>query len=314
MRRLAALCVLCLFCPAAPLAALVLEFPAPAQQTAERLSAFDSHRIAISPYREGSIDRIVAEGFLQQRAWRVGQGRLTTLELLAPIRAQIEADGFDVLFECADRGCGGFDFRFEADVLPQPEMYVDIGDFRYLAARRSGPNPEYLSVVVSRSAAAGFVQLTRIGPPDESVVLELDGTGAEELEGFEPAEIGSEISARLLEEGHSTLAGLRFETGSAELSGGPYEALDQLAEFLREDPARRVVLVGHTDAEGALEGNIALSRRRAEAVAERMVSGYGIAPGRITAEGVGYLAPVASNRSEDGRRANRRVEAVLVDG
>jgi OOP family OmpA-OmpF porin len=74
----------------------------------------------------------------------------------------------------------------------------------------------------------------------------------------------------------------------------------------------RVALVGHTDATGSLDANIALSRKRAASVKDRLVRAYGIAVSRLDAEGMGYLAPIASNLTQAGRDANRRVEAVLL--
>ena len=70
-------------------------------------------------------------------------------------------------------------------------------------------------------------------------------------------------------------------------------------------------MVGHTDSVGGFDGNLALSRRRAEAVAAALVKDYGVAAGRLVGNGVASLAPVASNASEEGRAKNRRVELVL---
>ena len=72
------------------------------------------------------------------------------------------------------------------------------------------------------------------------------------------------------------------------------------------------MLVGHTDTVGSLDANIALSRRRAEAVRARLVEAHGVDGARIDARGVGYLAPAVANDSDEGREANRRVEAVLL--
>ena len=67
-------------------------------------------------------------------------------------------------------------------------------------------------------------------------------------------------------------------------------------------------MVGHTDNQDGLDSNIALSKRRAEAVNAALVSQHGIAAGRLSAYGVGDLAPVASNTEEAGRDKNQRVE------
>ncbi|NBC95095.1 MAG: OmpA family protein, partial [Deinococcus-Thermus bacterium] len=118
------------------------------------------------------------------------------------------------------------------------------------------------------------------------------------------------LTAGLEADGHAVLWDLDFRTGETALGPGPFGSLDALAAYLRARPEVRVVLVGHTDAEGALAANVDLSRRRARAARDRLVADHGIAPGRLSAEGVGYLAPIASNASPEGRERNRRVEVV----
>src|SRR5690606_60465 len=120
-------------------------------------------------------------------------------------------------------------------------------------------------------------------------------------------EPGSLLSG-LTETGRAPLDDLLFQTGSSALEDGDFPSLAALAAFLAENPAQAVTLVGHTDAAGGLAGNIALSRRRAEAVRTTLVRDHGVKAAQLMAEGVGYLAPRASNTTDDGRRANRRVE------
>ena len=69
-------------------------------------------------------------------------------------------------------------------------------------------------------------------------------------------------------------------------------------------------MVGHTDNQGGLDSNIALSKRRAEAVTAALLSQHGIAAGRLSAYGVGDLALATSNTDEAGHAKNRRVELV----
>ena len=87
-----------------------------------------------------------------------------------------------------------------------------------------------------------------------------------------------------------------------------------ISAFLQENPTIRIAVVGHTDSVGALNANIALSKKRARAVRDRLTGRHDIAANRIEAEGMGYLAPIASNLTEEGRRANRRVEIILLSG
>ncbi len=104
----------------------------------------------------------------------------------------------------------------------------------------------------------------------------------------------------------------QHKLGMAQLGAGDYASLRALAEYLAANPAARVALVGHTDATGALEVNIAISRRRAASVMERLASDYAVPRQQMTAEGMGWLAPLATNITPEGREANRRVEAVLL--
>ncbi len=83
-----------------------------------------------------------------------------------------------------------------------------------------------------------------------------------------------------------------------------------MARLLQAHPGMKVYIVGHTDDQGALGYNLDLSQRRADAVAQALVQGFGIDAKRLTPKGVGPLAPVASNDRKIGRAKNRRVELV----
>ena len=98
------------------------------------------------------------------------------------------------------------------------------------------------------------------------------------------------------------------------MAAGEYPSLAALAKWLQDQPDARVALVGHTDASGGLEANIALSRKRAEAVRQELTRRFNIPANRVEAQGVGPLAPRAPHRSDKDRALNRRVEAVLLGG
>jgi outer membrane protein OmpA-like peptidoglycan-associated protein len=112
------------------------------------------------------------------------------------------------------------------------------------------------------------------------------------------------------EKGHIALYGIYFDTDKAVIKPESRPTLDEIAKLLRGTPQLNVVIVGHTDSQGTFDYNMDLSRRRAEAIAAELATRYGIARTRLRAAGVGYLAPVGSNASEDGRALNRRVELV----
>lgn len=86
--------------------------------------------------------------------------------------------------------------------------------------------------------------------------------------------------------------------------------IGEIAKLLAANPALKLYVVGHTDNQGGVEGNIKLSQDRAEAVLQSLVRDHGVAAGRLRAYGCGLFSPVASNDSEEGRAKNRRVELV----
>jgi outer membrane protein OmpA-like peptidoglycan-associated protein len=120
------------------------------------------------------------------------------------------------------------------------------------------------------------------------------------------ASFGSDLKAT----GHSAVYGILFDTNKSILKPESGPALEEVAKLLKADPALKLWVVGHTDSTGAAEANLKLSEARAEAVVAALTSTHGIAPVRLKGHGVGPLAPVATNDSEDGRAKNRRVELV----
>ncbi|WP_375688169.1 OmpA family protein [Pseudooceanicola sp. LIPI14-2-Ac024] len=300
---------------AGPLAAqgLELSLPAAAVSTAQEDSAPDTFALPIGPYADGELPVIATEGRVLRQAWRIPSQGLTTQQLMAPLKEQALAAGFQPILDCEAQGCGGFDFRHAAEVLEAPAMHVDLFDYRvFTAGRGDGDEAAHLMLLVSRSSAAGYVQLVLI-TPDDTPGLSLLPAPAAPADAPGAAD-ATPLAQALERQGHVVLPDLDFGTGSSELTDLGYASLAELARYLRDNPDRRVALVGHTDTEGALDGNIALSRLRAQSVMTRLVEKHGVAQGQLDAEGMGYLAPIDSNLTPEGRERNRRVEAVLLNG
>lgn len=306
----AVLCVLALAW-AAPAQAQDLTLPANAQLRLEDLAEEASYEMPVGPWTQQGFARDRLEGAVLRRVWQVRAYGGTTAQLIAPLRAQLESAGYEVIYACAAQECGGFDFRFGTNIAPAPAMHVNLADYAYLAARRNSPDgPGHVSVIVSRGGGNGYIHMVSIGP--ESAMPEVTQEAATPLDTRGPAQGSGSLIETLLETGAATLDDLEFNTGASSLSGNDYVSLDALAGFLKENPARRIVLVGHTDAEGSLVSNIALSRARATAVRTYLITERSVPAAQIEADGVGYLAPRASNSNDSGRERNRRVEAVLT--
>lgn len=110
--------------------------------------------------------------------------------------------------------------------------------------------------------------------------------------------------------GHIALYGIYFDTNKSEVKPESKPALEQIAKLLSQNPGLNLKVVGHTDMTGAMDANMKLSQARSEAVVQSLVSQQGVTSSRLKGYGVGPLAPVASNDTDEGRAKNRRVELV----
>ncbi len=289
-----------------------------ATPSTEKRSPVASYRLPLGPFADGAIPTRIVEGAVTQTAWQLDRPGTSALELLIPLRRQIQAEGFRILFECETMACGGFDFRYGTENLPEPAMHVDLGDFRFLSAERDTPDgSEVMSLMVSRSATRGFVQVTHVGPaePAPAPMAAIAAEGPDPAAPRPSATLSSagdpdaSSMATALDAGQPVvLDGLDFAPGKADLLDSDHALLADLAAWLRDDPARRVALVGHTDSSGAADANLALSRERAEAVRDVLSRRYAIDPARISARGLGADSPRADNSTPEGRARNRRVE------
>jgi outer membrane protein OmpA-like peptidoglycan-associated protein len=94
---------------------------------------------------------------------------------------------------------------------------------------------------------------------------------------------------------------------SAKIDGASSNILDLAFLILSDNPKLYVEISGHTSSDGHADHNLDLSLRRAQAVKAYLVK-RGIAAGRILTVGHGSDVPVADNKTDDGRRKNRRIE------
>lgn len=102
-----------------------------------------------------------------------------------------------------------------------------------------------------------------------------------------------------------------FEINSAILKPGYYSTLEKIANVLNRYGKTELLIVGHTDSTGSESYNQALSLRRADAVGNFLAQKK-VIPQRLNTYGQGERQPVASNKTAEGRRLNRRVEIIVV--
>ncbi len=243
---------------------------------------------------EGKITRIVYKAPASH----------TTLELFRNYETHLREAGFEVLFNCKDKGrgkeqCGGYNFRYTVEV--GPKMQVESNDERYLAAKLSRPEGDvYVAVLTSA--------IRNTGPANNGVYTSLNMI---EVKGMEYKMVkAEEMASKIAATGSVALYGIYFDFDKADIQPESKPTLDQIAKLLRDNPALKLLVVGHTDNDGSFDYNTGLSKRRAKAVVNALARDYSIDSKRLTPVGVSYACPVASNKTEDGRAKNRRVELV----
>jgi outer membrane protein OmpA-like peptidoglycan-associated protein len=263
--------------------------------TGYQVKDFDAARLQAAAFRDGKpVDARRLEGRITRIAYRTNPGP-SILEVSRNFETQLAKAGFETVLACDTDACGGIPFAEGVDVLPIPAMWIDGFNYRYYAGRKTEAGREtYAAVLVSKNNDDIYTQL----------VIAVVGAVADKMVD------AAAMAKGLGEKGHIALYGIYFDTDKAVLKPESRPTLDEIARLLRAQPQLAVVIVGHTDSQGAYDHNMDLSRRRAEAVAQALVSSYQIARTRLRTAGVGFLAPVGSNATDEGRTLNRRVELV----
>jgi OOP family OmpA-OmpF porin len=263
--------------------------------TGYQVKDFDAARLQATPFKDGKpTDERRPQGQITRIAYRTSPGP-SILEVSRNFETQLAKAGFETLVACDDAACGGIPFTEAIDALPIPQMWIDGFTYRYYAGRKAeGGRETYATVVVSKSNDEVYAQLVVavVGAIEQKMV----DAGA--------------MAKGLGEKGHIALYGIYFDTDKAAIKPESRPTLDEIAKLLRAQPQLNVFIVGHTDNQGTFDHNVDLSRRRAEAVAAELAKSYKIATARLRTAGVGFLAPVGSNATNDGRALNRRVELV----
>jgi len=120
------------------------------------------------------------------------------------------------------------------------------------------------------------------------------------------------MASSIADTGSVAIYGINFDTASSAIKPDSEPAIDEIAKLLTNKPTLKVGIVGHTDMVGDAASNLRLSMARAQSVITALVGKHGIAASRLIAFGNGPYAPIATNKTDDGRAKNRRVELVEI--
>ncbi len=287
----------------APLQALTLDLPGQPKEKDKQITAVDTILIPGTPWNG---EAVLGTAITGQVTTRIFQADIVDppSALLTNLQKQLTDAGYIIQLACTDRACGGFDFRFALPIENPPHMFVDLGNYAFVSALKDSSSG--IMVMASQSPNKAHVQITEVSPPgNKSTKVTAATTQA-------TTRITGDLAETLEANGFFILSDLVFQVGSSNLDGEEFKSLSELADYLSANPHRTIALVGHTDATGSLDGNIALSKKRAGAVRTLLVGRYGVDGKRVAAEGMGYLSPVGPNTTDAGREQNRRVEVIIT--
>ncbi len=266
---------------------------------------YDQYVVPMAPLERNRLsDTITAEGRITQLQYIV-ENR-STLEVFRNYQQALRTAGFEILFEHQAESWNPTMYWVQRVYDPhgiywkssRSGSFVGNG-FRFLAARLSDPTGD------------GYVTLYLTPGRGDSVIIQLDVIETTPMDSGMITVDVDYLRNEIERTGVVTLHGLQFYPDSAQLTAATQPLLGEVAAFLREHPEKSFYVVGHTTTLGPHENLMRLSTERAQACVDALVREHRVDPGRLFAAGVGGLAPVATNATDEGRARNRRVELVM---
>jgi OOP family OmpA-OmpF porin len=248
------------------------------------------------------------------RLWYEAPGATRSLELFRNYANDLTASGFTALYDSTRDSAAGSYTNFLASFSGGQPDSIKNNRSEYVmyaadaSSVRTGTFQKGNTTV--RLVAIDWPKEDATFKSKQGAYIAVDILETKAMEQNMVVVSASDISKSIIANGKVAIYGILFDTGKADVKSESRPSLEQIAAFLKAEPAVKLHVVGHTDSVGGFDSNLALSKRRADAVAAVLVKDHGIAPGRLVGNGVASLAPVASNSSEEGRAKNRRVELV----
>lgn len=266
---------------------------------------YDRVEIPLGPINRDQVieDTETVEGEVLTMTYALDNPDISTLQMKRNYRRALEERGFDILYAASNRELQTERnyFRFiNHDIFDRsagPRRLDRDRDLRYLAAR--SPDGEVMASILAFQARSGPAVLVTVVTDDE-MDTQMD---------HQPLTV-SEMEAGLMADGRVAVQDILFEFDSARILPQSSESLATVAELLSDAAGMALLVVGHTDNSGSYDYNLSLSMARAQAVVDYLIGQHSVAGDRLQAAGAGMMAPIASNRTDEGRALNRRVELV----
>jgi OOP family OmpA-OmpF porin len=251
----------------------------------QEVKEFDEQQLVIGKVQEnGTVKTEKLQGKVTRIDYRDPDNR-SSLERLRNYEQAFKKAGFEIKFICNKEECG-------------PEIQIEsIGYY---------PPERYLTAFQNRKEGKVWIGVfVAEGPWTKIRIVE-----------EKPMETGmvkvtaDMLKTNILKDGHMAVYGIFFDTGKSDIKPESAETLSEIATLLKNNASVQIYVVGHTDNVGNFKDNMDLSQKRAEAVVNQLTIKYKVSSTQLQAEGVGPLAPVATNDTKKGKELNRRVEIV----
>ena len=253
----------------------------------------DNSKVESSENLEGKVTKI---------SYYLPEDR-STLEVFRNYEDALKAAGFEILFTCSNKECVGR--KFNHKVIEYKHGFGDnYYDQRFLAAKLPRDEGDvYVSLYIVKNTTGG-------GPDRNHIYTQVDVIEVAPMQEAMVTVDADSMAEEIFETGSISIYGILFDFDKADIKPESAATIEEIATLLNNNPDLKLFIVGHTDNKGGLDYNMNLSQKRAGAVVDVLVTEHGIETSRLTPKGLGFLAPVASNKSEEGRAKNRRVELV----
>lgn len=251
----------------------------------------------------------------RRQIWYEAAGAASSTELLRNYRNELQSKGFLILYDSA-KDPAAVNWNGFLSNLGEVKIATNRSHYIFTAAEKKG-----IRVLSAKLAKTGgdiyaWLRIVEWGRDREvyhvrqGVYAALDIIEVKPMQENMVTVTAEEMSAALESAGSIALYGILFDFNQAVIKPESRAVLDQVAMLLKNQPAIKLHVVGHTDNQGGLDFNMNLSRQRAAAIVADLTGRCGISSSRLSPHGVAFLAPVAVNTTEAGRAKNRRVELI----
>ncbi|WP_165726210.1 OmpA family protein [Pseudoalteromonas sp. SA25] len=230
---------------------------------------------------------------------------VSTIKIYHNYFSALVKEGFETVFTCQKNTCSNNsndrlaqeDLKKLGDIIALKSVYNFRNQSRYQVMKSTFEGRStYVAFFIGNYKGDSRIQLLVMRT--EPLITGLIETNSDK------------VLEQLKQKGKASIYGVLFDYDKAVIKPESKQSLDVIAQVLEKNKKLSLYVVGHTDDKGSAEYNLALSKRRANAVVKALIADYGIAKTRLIPQGVGPYSPAATNKNELGRELNRRVELV----